>query len=222
MSPSSGGCRTRTCRVRDASGGIWCAARTRATRAPSTAARTGPTVSTRSRRALPAAEDCRSRRRGDSAAVTAASRSRRVPTVAAGCGPGRASTAAFWAARTGPRASTPETLHDASGVVGGRLALRLGADWADLFVNATHADEMAGPVRRLLTKASSWKYEQEWRQPPELKNTVGTGRKPRWPLDQPPSSPQRSRNVQLSRLGNCSRLIWMRKQRPVKGSRDRR
>ena len=45
-SPSSGGCRRRMHSVRHASGDIWCAARTRTTRVPSTAARTGPRATT--------------------------------------------------------------------------------------------------------------------------------------------------------------------------------
>ena len=52
------------------------------------------------------------------------------------------------AARTCPPANTPGTLRDAKGVAGGRLASRLGADWLEMFIDATHADETAKPVRR--------------------------------------------------------------------------
>jgi len=61
--------------------------------------------------------------------------------------------------------------------------------------------------KRVYPESSCWAEEHRWHRKEG----------PRWPLDQPPSSPQRRRNMQLRRLGNCSRL-----RRPVKGSRDRR
>jgi len=122
---------------------------------PSTAARTGPPSSTGSRHALPAAGDCRSRLRADSAAATAGSRSRHVLPVEAGCGPGRASMAASSVVRAGPLVTTPETM---------RYAREEGVDTLALSSSADGFSAAAVVVRRSVSAgAYVMDEEQPWR-----------------------------------------------------------